>query len=88
MLVRVVNADVVGPHSLSLTFSDGVRKRVNLRPWLYGPVFGPLRDPERFARIALDGETVTWPDQNADLAPEFLYELEPEAEALPAQPGR
>ena len=83
-MIRVVSAEVVGPHSLRLTFSDGVRKRVNLRPWLYGPVFGPLKDPERFARIALDGETVTWPDANADLAPELLYGLEPEAEVLTA----
>ena len=84
MLIRVVSTEVVGPHSLNLTFSDGVRKRVNLRPWLYGPVFEALRDPKRFARTALDGETVTWPDANADLAPEFLHELEPEVEALPA----
>jgi hypothetical protein len=78
-MVRVVNVEVVGPNSLYLTFSDGVHKRVNLRAWLYGPVFGPLREPERFARVVLDGETVTWPEENADLAPEFLHELEPEA---------
>jgi hypothetical protein len=84
MLIQVTQAEIVGSHSLRLSFNDGTRKRVNLRRWLNGPVFTPLRDPTAFARFTLDGETVTWPDFNVDLAPEFLYELEAEAEPLPA----
>jgi hypothetical protein len=83
MLVQVTQAEVVGPCSLRLSFSDGTAKRVNLRHWLNGPVFAPLRDPAAFARFALDGETVVWPDFDADLTPEFLYELDPEADPLP-----
>lgn len=72
---------LVGPYSLALSFSDGTSKRVNLRDWLYGPVFEPLRDPELFAQVRIEeeGETISWPD-GADFAPEFLYELEPEPE--------
>jgi hypothetical protein len=84
MLIQVTQAEIVGPHSLRLSFNDGTRKRVNLRRWLNGPVFTPLREPSAFASFELDGETVTWSDYNADLAPEFLYELEPEPEPLPA----
>lgn len=82
MLIQVTQAELVGPHSLQLSFNDGTRKWVNLWRWLNGTVFSPLRDPSALARIVLDGETVTWPDFNADLAPESLYELEPEP--LPA----
>jgi hypothetical protein len=84
MLVQVIHAEVVGPFSLRLRFNDGTVKRVNLRRWLNGPVFAPLRDPAAFAKIVLDGETVTWPDYDADLAPEFLYDLAPEPEPQPA----
>ena len=83
-MIQVIRAEIVGPHSLRLFFNDGTHKRVNLRPWLNGPVFAPLRDPAVFARFQLDGETLTWPDYEADLAPEFLYEMEPEPEPLPA----
>jgi hypothetical protein len=84
MLIQVIQAEIVGPYSLRLSFNDGTRKRVNLRPWLNGPVFAPLRDPTAFARFKLDGETITWPDYEADLAPEFLHKMEPEPEPLPA----
>jgi hypothetical protein len=45
--------------------------------------FEPLRNPSAFAKIVLDGETITWPDFDADMASEFLYELDPESERLP-----
>lgn len=80
-MIQVTGSVLVGPYSLALSFSDGTSKRVNLRDWLYGPVFEPLRDPELFAQVRIEeeGETISWPD-GADFAPEFLYELEPEPE--------
>jgi hypothetical protein len=75
---RVVKAGACGEHSLDLTFKDGTRKRVNLRPLLEGP----LLDPKYFALVELDrvAGTVIWPN-GADLAPETLYELASEAKA-------
>ena len=80
--ITVVKAEVVGPYSIELAFSDGTIKRVNLERWLYGPMFEPLRDPKRFAQMRLEPDdiTISWPN-GADLAPEFLYELEPETVA-------
>lgn len=81
---RVVTAEACGAHSLDLTFKDGRRKRVNLRPLLEGPVFEPLLDPDYFALVKLDrvAGTVAWPN-GADIAPETLYDLasEPNARA-------
>ena len=81
MILHILEARVCGPHSLWLTFSDGTRKRVNLWPLLDGPVFEPLRDPAYFARVVIDpvAGTVVWPNE-ADFAPEALYELEAEEE--------
>jgi hypothetical protein len=50
-------------------------------PLLDGPIFEPLLDPANFARVTLDkvAGTVVWPNE-ADFAPEALYELEAEEE--------
>ena len=79
---RVVKAEACGEHSLDLTFKDGTRKRVNLRPLLEGPVFEPLLDPKYFALVELDrvAGTVVWPN-GADIAPETLYELASDGKA-------
>jgi hypothetical protein len=76
MILRVVNAEVCGPHRLRLAFNDGTRKTVDVRPLLAGPVFEPLQDPVYFARAVLDPVcgTVVWPN-GADFAPEALHEL-------------
>lgn len=84
MIIHITHVQVVGPHSLELEFDNGVRKRVNLRRELYGPIFEPLRDPAYFALAYLDPDsrTVTWPNR-ADIAPDYLYEME--AEPQPTQ---
>jgi hypothetical protein len=76
----VISAEVCGPYSLRLVFDDGVRKQVNLRRLLKGPVFQPLLDPAEFARVRVDAEagTIVWPNQ-ADVAPETLYLLPDES---------
>jgi hypothetical protein len=83
MVLRIIEAQVCGPHSLDLAFNDGTRKRVNVLPLLDGPVFEPLHAPEFFARAALDSVigTVVWPNE-ADFAPEALHELPAETEAI------
>ncbi len=79
MIIHVTNVKVVGAHSLDLTFDNGVRKRVNLRQELYGPIFELLRDPSYFGKAYVDSDsrTVSWPN-GADFAPDFLYQLESE----------
>jgi hypothetical protein len=68
---------VVGVYSLELKFNEGTRKRVNMRPMLWGEIFEPLGDPEYFAQARLDEWTVEWPN-GADFAPESQYAMDPE----------
>lgn len=79
MIIHVTEVQVVGPHSLELKFDNGIRKHVNLRRELYGPIFEPLRDPAYFAQVYIDpnSRTVTWAN-GADFAPDYLYQLESE----------
>jgi hypothetical protein len=78
MILRIIEVRQTEPYVLEIAFNDGVRKAVDVRPLLYGPIFAPLLDPEYFARVALDPAcgTVVWPN-GADFAPEALYELPP-----------
>ena len=76
MILRVVSAEVCGPHHLLLEFSDGSGGTVDLDSLLHGPIFEPLRSGDYFARAVLDRVcgTVVWPN-GADFAPEALAAL-------------
>ena len=78
MILHILDAELAGPTSLSVTFSDGCDATVDLRPLLSGPMFEPLLDPAMFAKFTLDPicKTVCWPN-GADLAPEAIRALVP-----------
>lgn len=74
-IVDVTRVEVVGDHSLRLTFSNGSTGEVNFSERDWRGVFEPLRDPAFFAKVSLDRElgTIVWPN-GADMAPETLHE--------------
>lgn len=74
MMLRVTDVDYIKDYQLLLTFSDGKKKMVDLRPYLTGEVFGELLDREKFIQYGLTTYTIEWAN-GADLAPEFLYEI-------------
>jgi hypothetical protein len=78
MILRVTASAVVGQYLLQLSFNNGTRKTVNLRPLLTGLIFEPLLDPAYFARGTLDRTcgTVVWPN-GADIATEPLHQQQP-----------
>ena len=78
MILHILQAELAGPTSLALQFSDGCNATVDLRPLLSGAVFEPLLDPAMVAQFALDPvcKTVCWPN-GADLAPEAIRSLVP-----------
>lgn len=79
-ILRITDMHQVGTYSLKVAFNDGTTQRVNLRSLLWGEVFEPLRDPDRFSEVCLDEEMGTIARPNgADLAPESLYELDAES---------
>lgn len=73
-MLRVVDVDYIQDYQLMVSFSDGVRKKVDLDKYLTGEVFGALRDKALFVQYALTRFTIEWVN-GADLAPEFLYEI-------------
>jgi len=72
----VTNAVYLSGCKLLLTFQSGVKKVVDLEPYLEGEILKPLRDVQYFRTVTVnpDIDTITW-DNGADFAPEFLFEI-------------
>ena len=47
-MLRVVDVDYVKDYELFVTFNNGDKKKVDLRPYLTGEVFGELLDRNKF----------------------------------------
>lgn len=73
-MLRVIDVDYIKDYELLITFSDRNKKKVDLKPYLVGEVFGELLDKEKFIQYGLTRITIEWAN-GADLAPEFLYEI-------------
>lgn len=72
MLLTVKDVEYMGDYTLLCTFSDGVRKRIDLTPLLEYPAFQELKDKSLFIQFGLQN-TIFWIN-GADIAPEYLYE--------------
>ncbi len=81
-LVDITGVEVIGEYRLRLTFEDGVVGDVSFADREWKGVFEPLRDPMRFAKVAIEFGTLAWPEEGLDMAPEPLYE---EARAHPVR---
>ncbi len=75
MILHVKEAKYLHDYVIWLRFNDGAEGEVNLKDELYGEVFEPLKDLEKFKSFRVDPvlETIVW-ENGADLAPEFLYD--------------
>lgn len=73
-LVPVTGVEVIDEYQLRLTFKDGTVGDVNFADREWNGVFEPLRDPERFAQVSIEFDTLVWPNDGLDMAPEPLYE--------------
>lgn len=85
---RVIGFGIVGPYTLSVTFSDGTEQRIDFHQVLRGALFGPLQDLATFNAVRLDDEagTLVWPN-GADFDPATLHDW-PQVEAELAERAR
>ena len=82
-IYRVSDFEIVGPYTLCVRFDDGTSQTIDFKPVLAGPMFGPLRDVDRFQQVHIDDEihTLVWPN-GADFDPETLHNWPKYAEEL------
>jgi len=74
-MLEVTRARYESGYKIWVEFNNGTSGIVDLSEVLWGPVFEPLKDVERFKRFVVSNvlHTIVW-DNDADLAPEYLYE--------------
>jgi hypothetical protein len=74
MVPRITDLKYLSGYRIWLRFDDGKEGEVDLQDELWGEVFEPLKQLERFKMVYLDRElnTIRW-ENGADFAPEFLY---------------
>ena len=72
---RVTAFAIIGPHTLAVTFVDGLTRTIDFLPVLKGELYRPLREPGFFNRVALDAEVhpLVWPN-GADFDPTTLHD--------------
>lgn len=72
----VKDGKYVSDYRLLLTFNDEITKIVDLKPYLKGSIFEPLKNIEYFKTVKVnsDIDTIVW-ENCADISPDFLYEI-------------
>lgn len=72
-MLEVKSAKYVGEYEVWIEFSNGESGVVDLESDLWGPVFEPLKDPEKFQAFEVSAvlHTLAW-ENGADFAPEHL----------------
>jgi hypothetical protein len=70
----VVKVEAVGPLTLSIEFEDGLKGQVRFElSHLFG-VFEKLKDSAYFEQVGIAHGTVSWPNEEPDLAPDTMYD--------------
>ncbi len=82
-LYDVSDFEIVGDYTIRVTFDDGSEQVIEFEAILYGPMFGPLREPEIFNQVKLDSDlgTLVWPT-GADIDPTVLHDWPDHIEAI------
>lgn len=74
-LFDVISFAWEGAYTLRLRFDDDTERVIDFAPVLHGPLWGGLRDVERFRQVRLDREigTLVWPG-GLDIDPTVLHD--------------
>ena len=72
---KIRDFSITDRYTLHIVFNDGTEQVIDFEPILYGPVFGPLRDPALFQQVELIDYAgcLEWPT-GADFDPETLHD--------------
>ena len=77
MILNVIKAKHIKDYQILLDFDNGKSVSVDLKNTIFNEkrkIFQPLKDVEYFKNFKIKFNTITW-DNEADFAPEFLFEL-------------
>lgn len=74
-MLEIVEAEYVEGYTVRVKFNNGESGVVDLSQALWGPMFEPLKDPAVFRKLKVSDvvHSICW-ENDADLAPEYIYE--------------
>lgn len=72
MTPDVVQVKALQDYILDAVFSDGARRRFDMKPYLSYPAFSPLVEANCFQKAHVENGTVVWTEE-IDLSPDTLY---------------
>lgn len=72
-LIRVRTVEPLDGFGVHVTFTDGSERDIDLKPYLDGPIFEPIRaSQETFRQVFVDHGTLAW-HNGADIDSDTLY---------------
>lgn len=71
MNTQLLEVKCVGGTKVSLRYADDFTQVLDLAPALHGPIFEPLKNPDYFALLTVESDTIRWPN-GADIDPSVL----------------
>jgi len=74
MFGHIVEAKHIQDYQVWIKFDDRKSGKINLIDEIWGEVFETLKDINYFRNFKIENDTLSW-ENEADLAPDFLYEL-------------
>ena len=74
-MLEVIHAEYLEGYKIRVQFNNDKEGIVDLTETLWGPVFEPLKDIDKFRNFKVSNilHTIQW-ENNADLAPEYIYD--------------
>lgn len=70
-LPYIENVQVHENYQLTIQFTDGLVKRIDILPFIKNGVSRELRDADYFKKVSVENGYITWPN-GFDFCPEFL----------------
>ena len=61
-------------YQLGITFNNGERGVLDMKPYLDFGIFQKLKETIFFSNVRVAFDTIEWSDVDVDLDPEFVYE--------------
>jgi hypothetical protein len=81
---RVVSVRVLEHYILEIEFEDGIRKVIDIRPFIGKGMSAALKDEAYFGKVAIeDGGGISWPN-GFDFCPNFLRDDVPATDVVEA----
>ena len=73
-ILDVVKVNAIAPLTLAVEFEDGLKGKVRFKSSYLHGAFAKLKNKAYFELVGIAHGTVSWPNEEPDLAPDTMYD--------------